>query len=43
MTAGLMETMLITATKLNALKNNNGEIDADSKDDEEQLWNTKII
>lgn len=39
-----METMLITATKLKALKNNNGEIDTySSKDDEEQLWNTKII
>lgn len=41
--ADLTETILITATKLKALKNNNGEIDADSNNDEEQLWNTKSI
>ena len=40
MTAGLMETILITATKLKALKNNNGE---SSRDDEEQLWNIIIF
>ena len=41
--ANLMETILIMATKLKALKNNNGEIDADSNNDEEQLWNMKSI